>query len=362
MSSGTTYYLQVDAYDADVPHGSFALRVNLPGAASGVPANDNLASASRVIPGINATVDNRNATTEGTEPQQAACVSPINNTVWLQYTSTIARALNFYSVGATASVVNVYSGPANATAAQLVAVDCDSSNTGDSNVSVSATAGTRYYVQVGSPAAGGSAVPFTFLAQQSTWEQPSKVSGGGTSGATTLTLTATASPDPYANSPVPTTFNGIVEFLGSNGASLGFAPLTGGTAKLNVPRPAAGNHSYTALFISSTEDFRDAFRPFTVSVPKLASTTKVKAPKKVTVTSPKGKKVKVKATVATGGATATGTVTFKIGKKKVTRTLKNGVATIKVRIKKKTKVVATYNGDANTAGSSGKAKIKIKKP
>ena len=195
------------------------------------------------------------------------------------------------------------------------------------------------------------------------------MSATGTPSATTLTLNAIASADLYANNPVVPGFGGTVEFLGSNGVSLGFAPVSGGTASLTVPRPAAGTSAYTALFISAIEDYRDAFRPFTVTVPKLTSTVKVKAPKKVTLHATTGKngkpvvkakKVKVKATVVTGGATATGTVTFKIGKKKVTRPLKNGVATLKIKISKRTKVVASYTGDANTAPSSGKAKIKVK--
>jgi hypothetical protein len=72
----------------------------------------------------------------------------------------------------------------------------------------------------------------------------------------------------------------------------------------------------------------------------------------------KAKKVKLKATVTSGG-TPTGTVTFQIGKKKVTGTLKNGVATVKVKIAKRTKVTVTYNGDANTATSTAKVKIKV---
>ncbi len=359
--SGTTYFLQVDIYDLDTPHGQFGLRLNLPGAASGVPANDNLASAARLITGINAVADNRNATTEATEPQQGACIDPISNSVWYTYTPTIARDLEFGTSGASASVLNVYTGPANATAAQLVAVDCDNENAGDSSVGLTSVAGTRYYVQVGSPALGGSAVPFNVVLEQSTWDQPSKVTATGSAGDTSLTLTATASVDPYANSPIPNTFGGAVEFLGANGTSLGIVPVTGGTASLTVPRPAVGTQSYTALFIASTDDFRDSFRQFTVSVPKLASTTTLKVPKKVTLKAPgKAKKVKVTATVKSAGATPTGTVTFKVGKKSVKTTLKNGVATIKVKVRKKTKVTVTYEGDANTTGSTAKAKIKVR--
>ena len=124
VSSGTTYFLQVDAYTVHDPRGSFGLRINLPAPASGVPANDDLASAARVIPGINAAGDNRNATTQAGEPEQAGCVAPIRNSVWYRYTSVIARPLKFATVGATASVVNLYAGPANATADDLAPVGC----------------------------------------------------------------------------------------------------------------------------------------------------------------------------------------------------------------------------------------------
>ena len=362
MSSGTTYYLQVDAVDADAPHGSFALRVNLPGAASGVPANNNLASASRVIPGINASVDNRNATTEGTEPQQAGRVSrPINNTVWLQYTSTIARALSFFSVGATASVVNVYSGPANATAAQLVAVDCHSSNTGDSYVGVTATAGTRYYVQVGSPAAGGSAVPFTFLAQQSDLGTALEGVRHRHAGSHDADPDGHGQPRPVRQQHGAGHLQRHRRVPGEQRRLARLRPLDRWTAKLNCHvRPSATTPTPRC---SSARRRTSGTRS---DLHRLGAEAGVddegEGAQEGDSHLAQGQEGQGQGNRRHGGASATGTVTFEIGRKKVTRTLKNGVATVKVRIKKKTKVVATYNGDANTAGSSGKAKIKIKKP
>jgi len=38
------------------------------------------------------------------------------------------------------------------------------------------------------------------------------------------------------------------------------------------------------------------------------------------------------------------------------------VVTLKIKIKRTTKVIATYNGDASSAASSAKVKIKVKRP
>ena len=64
--------------------------------------------------------------------------------------------------------------------------------------------------------------------------------------------------------------------------------------------------------------------------------------------------------------TPTGKVTVKVGKATKTATLKNGVATVKVKVPKKTKpgklsVTATYSGDGNTLSGTAKAKVKVTK-
>jgi hypothetical protein len=123
-----------------------------------------------------------------------------------------------------------------------------------------------------------------------------------------------------------------------------------------------GDHRYLVLFNSSSYLHGDAFRPVTVSVPgsvlKVASNLQLKAPKHLNATA-KAKKVKITARLTMPGPAATGQVVFKVGKTTLTGTLVNGVATIKVKITKTTKVNATYIGDANTLASSATAKIKV---
>ncbi len=372
LVGGTTYYLQVDTYNADTPKGSFALRLEAPpGAPTAVPGNDSLASASRLVPNLDSAVDNRLATTEGAEPN-STCNPPIHNSVWFTYTPAVNRTFEVDTTGALGSVVNVWSGPAGATAAQLTAVSCDWT-TEDSSPNVTGVAGTHYYVQVGSPTAGGSARPFTVNVDQS-WDYVSKVTATGTASGATLNLTATAVRDPYVGeTPPATALTGSVEFLDGT-KSLGSAPINAaGVATVAVPRPSAGAHAYLAVFVSGDPLTRDTFRALSVTVPKGTSTVTAKAPKKVTIKAKIGKngkpvikpkKVKVRATVGSNGLPATGQVSFKVGKKTVKGTLKNGVVTVKVKVRKTTKVLISYAGDANTAPSSTKVKIKvvIKKP
>jgi len=369
--AGTTYYLQVDAYNDATPKGSWTLTASVPGVAM-PQTNDALAAAARLIPFIPVTPDTRLATTEVTEPDQA-CASPVHGSVWYRYTPTVSRPVSFPTAGAIGSVVNVWSGPANATAAQLTAVICDSSVNGDSRATVPLVAGTEYYLQVGTPTPGGT-TPFTFGVDQYTWSQPSKIVGSGTASGPSVSLAATVTPDPYVGDPALPAPAGTVELL-EDGASLGKTPLTGTTASFAVANASPGTHRYLLLFIADTTDYKDAFRYVTVTVPPktsataASSTATVKAPKKVTLhghRTPSGrlvvkaKKVKVTATVTAGGAPATGQVVFKVGKKTVTGTLTNGVATVKIRVRRTTKVSYTYTGSTTAQAVTGTFKIKAK--
>ena len=369
--AGTIYYLQVDAYDAATPKGGWTLSATVPGVAT-PQTNDDLATAARLIPFIPVTPDTRLATTETDEPDQA-CAAPVHNSVWYHYTPVVNRTTSFPTAGATGSVVNVWSGPPNATAAQLTAVACDSSVGGDVRVTVPLVGGTEYYLQVGTPAAGGT-TPFTFGVDQYTWTQPSKVVGSGTAAGQSVSLTATVAADPYAGDlPLPT-LAGTVELL-EDGASIGSTPLTGPTASFAVANATPGTHRYLLLFIADSADFKDAFRYVTVVVPPKANATvassraTVKARRSVTLKghrTPSGrlvveaKRVKVRATVTAAGAPATGTVVFRVGKKTVTRTLTNGVAKVKIAIRKTTKVRYTYTGSATAQPVTGTFRIKAK--
>ena len=358
----------MDTYDANVPLGSFGARVIHLGPSFGPPPNDNLAGAARLLQGIGPTVDLRLATTGPAEPQQAGCTAPISNSAWHHYTPTIARSLSFATAGAADSVVNVYSGPVGATAGQLTAVGCDDNATGDSSVTVAATAGTSYYIQVGSSTPAG-AIPTTVFVDQTNWNEPSKVTATTSLTPQSLTVNATAVIDPYLNSvgPFPP-LTGSLELVESHTSLASLATATGTTGSMSIPRPTSGDHIYIVMFHSGSETYLDSFRVVTISIPKLASSITVKAPRKVTVQTVEGKngqpvvqarKVRIKATVTTGGKVPTGKVVFKVGSKKVTATLENGVARIKVKLRKTTKVTVSYEGDAETVASEAKKKIKV---
>ncbi|MGN0064034.1 MAG: ExeM/NucH family extracellular endonuclease [Nocardioides sp.] len=95
----------------------------------------------------------------------------------------------------------------------------------------------------------------------------------------------------------------------------------------------------------------------------VASTIKITAPKKVVV----GKKATIKVKVTAAGTTPTGKVTVKVTLKGKTRTfkvtLKNGVATVKVPMRKvgKATVKVTYPGTATVKPSSRATTIKVVK-
>ena len=366
LTGATTYFLQVDTHDATVPLGDFGVRVFHFGPSLGPPPNDNLAGAVRLLQGIGPTIDLRVATTEATEPQQAGCTDPIRNSAWYHYTPTIARSLRFGTAGATDSVVNVYRGPLGATAGQLTAVGCDDDPNGDSSVTVAATAGTRYYVQIGSSTPAGD-IPTLFVDQD--WNEPSKVTVTTSLTPRSLTLNASAVVDPYLGhvGPFPA-LTGFLEVVEAHTSLTALSSANGTTGSLTIPRPTSGDHTYIVMFHSGSEDYPDAYRSVEVSVPKLASTTKVKAPKRITVRTVEGKhgkpvikakRVRVKAVVTNGDQAPTGQVVFKVGKKTMKTTLANGVAKIRVKLKRTTKVTITYAGDANTTGSSAEKRIKV---
>jgi hypothetical protein len=369
LKAGTTYYLQVDTFNEFVPGGGFAVRLNVLRPPAPPPVNDNLAAASRLVPHLGATLDNRQATTEpSTEPQQPGCVSPIYLSAWYHYTATADRTLRFSTVGAAHTVVNVYAGPTGASAGQLTAVDC---NVGagpevDASVAVNATSGTEYYVQVASSVAFGSAPLSVLLTLDGSLEK-AVVRAGASISAQSLTLAATVAADPDRGSPSVYPLAGSVELVDSDGTSLGSVPVAGSTVggavdvTLTVPRPATGDHGYLVLFHSSSVEHTDAFRPLTVSVPKVTSALQLIAPKKIrTKRRTKAKKVTITARVTTVGPAATGQVVFRVGKKTLAATLLNGVATITTKLTKTTKVIATYAGDLNATGSSATAEIEVK--
>ncbi|HRI95624.1 MAG TPA: hypothetical protein PLZ93_08420 [Nocardioides sp.] len=377
VDGNTTYYLQVDLHDNTSPPGSFGLEMMLqPIGPEGLAANDDLASAARLVPRINPKVDTRSATTVPNEPQQPECVDPgpIHNSVWYRYRATTDGSVTFETTGAIDSALNIWSGPAHATADQLIPVGCARNGAGDSEYQLIGVPGTTYYAQVSSTTTTGSP-RFIFSAEQGGWDQQSKVTGTGAVSGDALNLDATVTPDPSAGI-TPQPVSGAVEFL-ENGIPLGSVPLTGSTARLSIQRPATGTHTYLVLFLSDDRSTADAFRTFTVrvppppSAPKQASALAIKAPKELTLRAPDRphgpfhitpKRVKITASVSAAGRTPTGTVTFRYRTKTVTAPLTNGsaTATITIRRPRLARIAISYDGDAYTQVTSGSATIKVK--
>ena len=141
-------------------------------------------------------------------------------------------------------------------------------------------------------------------------------------------------------------------------------PLVSGQATI-TPAAAPGVHTYRAVFTpSANSSFQPSDGTGSGTVQKGSSTMSADFPAKVV----KGKKVKGSVAVKLAGVSgaATGTVTVKLGSKVVgTGTLSGG--TVKLTLKGlkvgKNKLVATWDGDANSTGSSVNFKVKItKKP
>ena len=146
-----------------------------------------------------------------------------------------------------------------------------------------------------------------------------------------------------------------------NGATtLGTGTLAGGAATVTIPAGSVpvGTAALTASY-SGDGNVNGSDKTFSLTVTKAGSTTnatvKPKHPKA-------GHKVKLKITVAgANGVQATGKVTIKVNGKKVTVTLKNGKATVKVGgfAKGTYKGKLTYEGDANLEGSDTKVKFTV---
>jgi VCBS repeat-containing protein len=172
---------------------------------------------------------------------------------------------------------------------------------------------------------------------------------GATRGrAVTTTITATGPAGPKPSGPVTLTRDGV---------ALGTAILgPDGTAAVTWTPAAAGATTLSAVY--SGDDLYDvASSTSATTVDKSASALTFSGKLK------KGRPGKVKVSVTTVGALpATGTITLKIGSKKRTATLKNGIATFKLRAPATTrlKATATYVGDGQYAAGSGKRTFKLK--
>ncbi|MGB0099587.1 MAG: Ig-like domain repeat protein [Nocardioides sp.] len=151
---------------------------------------------------------------------------------------------------------------------------------------------------------------------------------------------------------------GTVEFFES-GDSVGEAAVISRQATLTVKKVKPGAHRYTAVFTPADTEFG--------SSESIETSVKVKTSSKVTESFPakvaKGKKAKGVVTVKGDGASATGKVMVKLGKKTIANAkLKSGKASITLPKlpKGKNKLTAIYAGSNSVAGSSKSFTIKQK--
>lgn len=141
-----------------------------------------------------------------------------------------------------------------------------------------------------------------------------------------------------------------------------------GTATIELPGTlAAGSHEVTAT-LAAKPGVEAASASATLTVTKAASTTKLKLAKKKIKKSKKGAvTVTVAAAGLPAGVSPTGTITVYDGSKKIaTATLTEaGGGVVKVTLPKlkakKHTIKVSYAGDANIAGSSGKATLTVTK-
>jgi hypothetical protein len=235
--------------------------------------------------------------------------------------------------------------------------------TGTASTSITGvTVGAHTYHATYTPTAGS---PFT---TSTSTDQVATVSA-----APTTTLTASATGQTVAlqagvaggpGDPVPT---GSVEFF-DVATSVGTATLSAGSGAVSLSGIAAGQHVYHAVYTPAAgSSFTSSISPdqsvIAVAPPPAApvvTTTKLTAPRKVTV----GRKATITVSVTAASGAAGGTVSVTVNGKTTTLTLVNGQAKISTkRLNKPGKITisAAYAATGSTQASSATATIKVTK-
>ena len=314
-----------------------------------------MSGASTISSPSTTSIDNTYASvqTGETQPVGATC-GDATHSLWYRYTPSATGQLLIETLSGSSpdTTLAVYSGPATGqTFPGLTQVACDD-DAGPgllSKITMPVTAGTAYYIQVGT----------LHLAETFQLHLASGTSTNLTASAAGQTVTLQAGVVPISGTPA-----GNVEFL-EGVTSLGSIPVTAGAASFTLPNVALGAHTYKAVFHPTGSDYltstsTDKSVTVTASTPPAApapTTTAIAAPKTVKF----GKKATITVTVT--GAPA-GTVTLTVGGKATTLTLVNGKATLTTgKLKKpgKLNVVATYAATSTTQASSATTTIKVKK-
>ena len=170
---------------------------------------------------------------------------------------------------------------------------------------------------------------------------PSSIAYGGTA---TLTATVTS------GGATPT---GMVTFL-SGTTTLGSSALSKGVATLPVSNLAPGMYSITAAYSGDANDAAATSTAVTLTVTKASSMVTISAPVSIAY----GGTATLTATVTSGGAAPTGTVTFLSGTTTLgSSPLSKGVATLPVSnlAPGMYSITAAYSGDANDAAATSAA-------
>jgi len=177
---------------------------------------------------------------------------------------------------------------------------------------------------------------------------------------TTTTLQASANPITYGQSVTLTasvgaavgTPGGIVNFADGS-TPLGSASLVNGVASINVPGLQAGDHSMVASYSGDTNGSASVSDPLAFTVNKAGSSTTVLSSSNPAVY---GSSVTFTATVSSGAAAPTGTVTFSDGTTVLATVALNsiGVATLTTSGMGigSHNMTAAFSGDAHLSPSS----------
>ncbi len=142
-----------------------------------------------------------------------------------------------------------------------------------------------------------------------------------------------------------------------DGKVAGAGQLTDGKTAIELqPFASVGTKSVQLKYFGD-DSTKAGEAAVSVSVVKADPKLAVKAPQRVT----KGDKAVIKVRVSAAGHTPTGKVTVVVGGKKVTKALKDGKATLRVRMTKvgKAKVRVRYSGDALTEPDSKTVKVRV---
>ena len=144
-----------------------------------------------------------------------------------------------------------------------------------------------------------------------------------------------------------------------DGQVVGAGELAAGKVDIVLPAFTTVGTKSVELRYFGDDTTKPATATASVDVVGAKAKMKVKAPKKVK----KGTRTAIVVTVSAQGFEPTGTVTVKIRGKKITKQLKDGERTFKLRFSRlgKQKVTIRYNGDDRTESVSKTIKVKVKR-